>query len=75
MNNKEIVLEVMGMTCPSCVRHVNAALADLDGVGKVEVRLRDGKVVVQYDPERVQVSALIEALSEAGYESTPSAVA
>jgi len=75
MNNKEIVLEVMGMTCPSCVRHVNSALTDLDGVGKVEVRLRDGKVVVQYDPERVQVSALLDALSEAGYESTPSAAA
>lgn len=75
MNTKEIVLEVTGMTCPSCVRHVNAALADLDGVGKVEVRLRDGKVVVQYDPDRVPVSALIEALSEAGYESTASVAA
>lgn len=75
MNNKEVVLDVMGMTCPSCVRHVNSALAELDGVGKVEVRLRDGKVVIQYDPERVQVGALIDALSEAGYDATPSAAA
>jgi copper chaperone len=75
MNNEEIVLEVTGMTCPSCVRHVNAALGDLEGVDKVEVRLRDGKVVVQYDPERVDASAFIEALSEAGYESTASAAA
>lgn len=75
MNNKEIVLDVMGMTCPSCVRHVNEALADLDGVNKVDVRLRDGKVVVQYDPERVETSALLEALRDAGYESTPSAAA
>ena len=75
MNNREIVLDVVGMTCPSCVRHVNAALADLDGVSRVDVRLRDGRVVVQYVPERVEVSALIEALAEAGYESTPSAAA
>jgi copper chaperone len=75
MNNKEVVLDVMGMSCPSCIRHVNAALSDLDGVAKVEVRLRDGKVVVQYDPELVEVSALTQALGEAGYESTASAAA
>jgi copper chaperone len=75
MNNKQIVLDVTGMSCPSCIRHVNVALSDLDGVAKVDVRLRDGKVVVQYDPQLVQVSALIEALREAGYESAPSAAA
>ena len=75
MNNKEIVLDVMGMTCPSCVRHVNAALGDVEGVNNVEVRLRDGKVVVDYDPAQVEVHTLLEALSEAGYESTPSAAA
>ena len=75
MNNKEVALDVMGMTCPSCVRHVNEALADLDGVKKVEVRLRDGKVLVQYDPDRVETSDLVDALREAGYESTASAAA
>lgn len=75
MNRKEVVLDVMGMTCPSCIRHVNAALSDLEGVAKVEVRLRDGKVTVQYDPQVVQVSALTEALREAGYESGPSVAA
>lgn len=75
MNNKETLLDVVGMTCPSCVRHVNAALAEIEGVAKVEVRLRDGKVSVQYDPAVVTLDALIEALREAGYESEPSAAA
>lgn len=75
MNNKETLLDVVGMTCPSCVRHVNAALAEIEGVAKVEVRLRDGKVSVQYDPAVVTLGALIEALREAGYESEPSAAA
>jgi copper chaperone len=69
MSYQETVLDVMGMTCPSCVRHVDAALAELDGVAKVEVRLREGKVLVQYDPTTVSVEALIEALREAGYDS------
>ncbi len=75
MSYQETVLDVTGMTCPSCVRHVNAALAELDGVGKVDVRLRDGKVLVQYDPTTVSVEAMIEALREAGYDSTSHAAA
>jgi copper chaperone len=75
MSYQETVLDVMGMTCPSCTRHVNAALAELDGVSKVEVRLREGKVLVQYDPTTVSVDALIEALREAGYDSTAHAAA
>ena len=75
MNNEEIVLDVMGMSCPSCVGHVNESLSDLEGVAKVEVRFRDGKVVVQYDPKLIAVSTLIGALGEAGYESTISVAA
>jgi copper chaperone len=75
MNNKEILLDVLGMTCPSCVRHVNVALAELEGVAKVDVRLRDGKVLIQYDPDVLNVNTLQEALREAGYESATSAAA
>ena len=75
MNNQETLLDVAGMSCPSCVRHVNAALAPIEGVVKVEVRLRDGKVSVQYDPQAVTLNTLIEALREAGYESAPSVAA
>lgn len=75
MKTEEISLEVMGMSCGSCVSHVNAALSELEGVSKVEVRLREGRVVVHYSPELVGEGALIEALREAGYESTPDAAA
>jgi copper chaperone len=75
MNNEEILLDVMGMTCPSCVRHVNLALAEVEGVAKVDVRLRDGKVLIRYDSDVVNVSTLREALREAGYESAANAAA
>ncbi len=75
MKTEEISLEVMGMSCSSCVGHVNAALSALDGVSKVEVRLREGKVLVEYTPELVDEGAMIEALREAGYESPPDAAA
>lgn len=71
MNTRDTVLEVQGMTCPSCIRHINQALAELDGVGAIDVKLRDGVVVVQHDAAQAPVDRLIDALRDAGYESQP----
>jgi copper ion binding protein len=70
MNNghSNIELSVSGMTCASCVRHVDRALRDLAGVSAVTVRLREGKVAVRHDPTEAPVETLIEALREAGYD-------
>ena len=73
--NRETLLDVNGMSCPSCIRHINEALGDLAGVANVEVRLDDGKVLVRHDPGAAPTDRLIEALREAGYESSLSAAA
>ncbi|MBA3462463.1 MAG: heavy-metal-associated domain-containing protein [Deltaproteobacteria bacterium] len=70
-NERSTVLEVQGMTCPSCIRHVSSALTELDGVGAVEVKLRDGVVVVKHDATQAPIDQLIAALDEAGYASKP----
>jgi copper chaperone len=67
----ETTLDVEGMTCMSCVRHVNDALGELDGVDLVNVRLRDGIVVVRHDAAQAPVTALVDALREAGFASQP----
>jgi copper chaperone len=69
MSTKPTILSVAGMTCPSCVRHVQAALKGVDGVEAVEVRLREGEVRVLSDGG-ASVEAMIEALHRAGYESS-----
>jgi copper chaperone len=70
----ETLLAVSGMSCPSCIRHVNDALRELDGVDKVEVRLSAGTVLVRHD-QKATVNHMIAALREAGYESTPAEAA
>ena len=66
---QDTVLEVQGMTCPSCIRHVTSALTDLDGVGKVDVKLREGLVTVKHDATQAPIHQLIDALADAGYVS------
>jgi copper chaperone len=63
-------LNVQGMTCPSCVRHVRTALSEVDGVTSVDVRLREARVLVEHDPMMAPASKLVAALREAGYESS-----
>jgi copper chaperone CopZ len=66
---KETVLEIVGMSCSSCVRHVEGALRKLDGVESVEVTLANGRARVRHDPERVSADRMIAAVDDAGYES------
>lgn len=70
---QETRLNVTGMTCTSCVRHVNEALRELEGIREVQVQLSEGKVLVKHDPQLSPVSAMIQALQEAGYDSAPAA--
>ncbi|WP_437926764.1 heavy-metal-associated domain-containing protein [Sorangium sp. So ce291] len=65
---KETILGVDGMSCPSCIRHIDSALRELAGVDKVDVRLREGTVAVRHDPASAPVDALVEAVRGAGYD-------
>ena len=62
-------LLIGGMTCGSCVRHVDEALRALEGVTDVQVTLADGKAVVAHDGALASAKALIEAINNAGYEA------
>ena len=70
---QQTILRVEGMTCPSCVHRVDVALRDLDGIQKVQVRLREGRVLVAHDPSQSTPQDLVEALRTAGYPSEPQA--
>lgn len=70
MSTKETILAVKGMSCGNCVRHVEKALTALAGVSAVEVTLSEGKVRVEHDASRVPVEQMIQAIDDAGYESS-----
>lgn len=60
-------LQVEGMTCGSCVRHVERALRALPGVQAVDVRLRERVALVRHDPAATPTAALTAALEAEGY--------
>lgn len=60
-------LDITGMTCNNCVKHVTHALQAVEGVEEVEVNLEAGAAFVTgyANPE-----SLIEAVREEGYGAT-----
>ncbi|HJW83111.1 MAG TPA: heavy metal translocating P-type ATPase [Anaerolineae bacterium] len=63
-------LSVSGMTCASCVAHVEGALKELPGVTEAVVNLGLGSAKVTYIPGVVTLSRMKRAVREVGYEAS-----
>src|SRR5262249_57422145 len=71
----EISFQVTGMTCASCVRRVEKALAKVDGVREASVNLANERARVVFDPDVATLDALRAAVERAGYRTAAAAPA
>jgi len=71
-NISEITLPINGMTCASCVSHVESALKELPGTSNVLINLGTNKASLSYDPQRIKLDDMRRAVEDVGY-SVPSA--
>ena len=60
-------LRVTGMDCPSCVVAIESGLAELPGVGTVEVDLNAETARAHYDPARLTIDALAQRIEQLGF--------
>ena len=60
-------LPISGVTCASCVAHVESALKELPGTSNVVVNLATAKASLDYDPQLVKLSEMQRAISDVGY--------
>jgi Cu+-exporting ATPase len=60
-------LNIGGITCASCVAHVEQALTGVPGVVNASVNLATEKAAVEYIPGAADISELTRAVQEAGY--------
>src|SRR6478735_6868939 len=64
---QEITFPVTGMTCASCVRRIEKALARVDGVQEASVNLATEKATVAFDPAVSGPAQLKAAVEKVGY--------
>ncbi len=66
----ELTLPIEGMTCASCVRRVERALAKVPGVEEVSVNLATETARVRLDPAVTSPDQLVAAVEQAGYRAS-----
>jgi len=62
------VLTVEGMSCSHCENAIKKAVGALNGVNSVIVSLKDKKVTVEYEEEKVGLNTIKDTIEDQGYE-------
>jgi len=64
---KKAEIKISGMSCATCALNIEKALKNTDGVSDADVNFGSEKAYVEYDPEKVDISALEGAVQSSGY--------
>lgn len=68
-NTVQKTFNIEGMTCASCAQTIEKATQKLRGVNLSSVNLATEKLVVEYDPGMVNLTDIIKAVMDSGYEA------
>jgi Cu+-exporting ATPase len=67
----EVTIGVYGMTCGHCQKRVADAVSSLEGVESVDVNLEAEHATVNFNPAKVSLEDIKEAIRKAGYSTEP----
>jgi Cu+-exporting ATPase len=64
---EKVHIPITGMTCTTCAATVKKGLVKTPGVKRAEVNFASEKASVEYDPSKVDLSQIKNAISQSGY--------
>ncbi|MFZ7121474.1 MAG: heavy metal translocating P-type ATPase [Eubacteriaceae bacterium] len=67
--NKEVSIPISGMTCSACAKAVEKAISKIDGIIEISVNYATEKAKIIYDPSKVKMYVIKEAITKAGYKA------
>lgn len=65
---ERIELKVEGMTCGGCVKSIQNALGEQQGVSEATADLDSKTVAVEFDEAVIQAAAIKDAIEAAGFD-------
>ncbi|MDR2624552.1 MAG: heavy metal translocating P-type ATPase [Methanobrevibacter sp.] len=66
---KDVQISIDGMHCVNCVLNIENTLNKLNGVGNVNVNLNLNKAQIEYDPEKIDLKTIDQAIESIGFET------
>jgi len=67
----ETTVNIGGMSCENCVASVEKGIKELEGITSVTVSLADSNAVVSFDPAKVDIEKIQNAIEGRGYSVKP----
>lgn len=64
---KTVTIPICGMTCAACSARIEKKVGSLEGTAGVSVNLATEKMTVRYQPDRIRLSEIKQAVVRAGY--------
>ena len=65
---RQISLVVPAISCEHCKHTIESTLTGFEGVEEAIVDIANKRVALRYDPEKVELGKMEEALSDEGYD-------
>jgi Cu+-exporting ATPase len=65
----KVQIAISGMHCAACAAAIEKELAKLSGVERVNVNLASEKASIVYEPTRINLAGIRDAISRTGYEA------
>src|SRR5690606_38787024 len=66
-SKKQAKIKISGMHCASCALNIEKSLKNLEGVDEAQVNLNAEEASIEYDPEKLKLSEMENAVKEAGF--------
>lgn len=67
MMTKKAILQLDGLTCPSCMQKIEHAVSNQDGVETVKVLFNASKVKADFDDAKTSAADLAQVVTKLGY--------
>ncbi len=67
--DKKSTIKVPTVQCGTCRKNITNALNQLDGIKKVKVDINKKITVVTYDESKIELGAIEDAITNAGYDA------
>ncbi|CZQ98170.1 copper ion binding protein [Trichococcus flocculiformis] len=64
----QAVIQLGPVTCPSCIKKIEAAVSKIEGVETVKVLFNSSKVKAEFDGNKTSGNDISETIQKLGYE-------
>ncbi|OQR74371.1 copper-transporting ATPase 1-like [Tropilaelaps mercedesae] len=60
-------VRINGMTCQSCVKHIQNALVEVDGIKSIRVSLQESKGDIEFDARTTTIEQIVRRIDDLGF--------